>query len=489
MPTLQGSPNVSHLSATSFPVTFEAIVADYCGSTLPAYQWESSDENILFATPHAQSTAVHCSSMPSWTRAGIAVTATIGGYELCSLMDDFTYGVNATPRVHCSFSAPSALLVRNQWMEGSESATVHVSFQSDIATNGTLRIWVAEGSGRIDTTPSLPTAVQISEANALVYTFAVDGVAQSEVSGDVRLCCGFEAMTGETNAVASVDLTVVSPKRISIPGVPDTGLCVLQGSDVAVSLEIEPLEHVVACWQTAKRKTKDLYDPWVVRGTGFPNTTLSLNEAGVFALRAISIFGGGCQSNVIEYVHVADEPYIEAIDERKGPNKTGDRDHIGVAATQRLLDIRSAALAHLGLPEYTVHKRLAARNGFSAVSAQKYKCNRFVADMAFEAGYSVPAIHVIHHNWPIPDSTFPPIANEWANGGVAIPGWTYLGRDVYPEPGFIAGNPFTPIGHCGIVDYDGWTISARYDGISRKAETMLDGNCGYNKPAENGNED
>jgi len=40
----------------------------------------------------------------------------------------------------------------------------------------------------------------------------------------------------------------------------------------------------------------------------------------------------------------------------------------------------------------------------------------------------------------------------------------------------------------GIVDYDGWTISARQNGVSRNADKMLDGSCGYNKPeVTNGN--
>jgi len=70
---------------------------------------------------------------------------------------------------------------------------------------------------------------------------------------------------------------------------------------------------------------------------------------------------------------------------------------------------------------------------------------------------------------------------------VPIAGWTYLGRDVYPEPGFIAGHPAQTTGHCGIVDYDGWTISARPDGIGRMSTSMLDGTCGYNKPKEDNN--
>ena len=53
----------------------------------------------------------------------------------------------------------------------------------------------------------------------------------------------------------------------------------------------------------------------------------------------------------------------------------------------------------------------------------------------------------------------------------------------------IAGHPAQTTGHCGIVDYDGWTISARPDGIGRKSESMLDGTCRYNKPKEDNNDE
>ena len=36
----------------------------------------------------------------------------------------------------------------------------------------------------------------------------------------------------------------------------------------------------------------------------------------------------------------------------------------------------------------------------------------------------------------------------------------------------------------GIVDYDGWTISARKNGVGRASEKMLDGTVKYNIPEE-----
>jgi hypothetical protein len=54
-------------------------------------------------------------------------------------------------------------------------------------------------------------------------------------------------------------------------------------------------------------------------------------------------------------------------------------------------------------------------------------------------------------------NVYPPTANDWAMG-IGLGDWLHLGY-AYPEPGFIASryNPKGP-GHCGIVDYDGWTI-------------------------------
>ena len=94
-------------------------------------------------------------------------------------------------------------------------------------------------------------------------------------------------------------------------------------------------------------------------------------------------------------------------------------------------------------------------------------------------------MHIIHRVWPFEDTTYPPTANEWATGSVIIPGWTYLGSNVYPEPGFITGKASASgPGHCGIVDYDGWVISARSHGVSRKAMKMFSSKCAYNKPKE-----
>ncbi len=203
--------------------------------------------------------------------------------------------------------------------------------------------------------------------------------------------------------------------------------------------------------------------------------------AGVFAIRARTVCG--TQSNEVEYVHREDEPYVAAIYGRQGPNRKGGRNHIGVASSDGLLTIRNTALKHLCNVEYAVDQRLDSRGDFSSVGDGQWKCNAFVADVAIESGFPVPVLHVIKRIWPIPDSKFPPVANEWASGIPEIIGWLHLDEGSAPEPGQIAArlNP-NGSGHCGVVDYDGWVISARRNGISRNATQMLDGSCRYNIP-------
>ena len=122
---------------------------------------------------------------------------------------------------------------------------------------------------------------------------------------------------------------------------------------------------------------------------------------------------------------------------------------------------------------------LYGKNGFSMVGKRKWKCNRFVADIAIEAGFEVPHNESSH----LFGGTYPPVANDWARG-LNIGDWEHLDT-IYPEPGFLAARRnLNFLGHCGIVDYDGWVISAREYGVSRNAKKMLDGRIKYNKPKE-----
>ncbi|MCQ2394023.1 MAG: hypothetical protein MJ249_07015, partial [Kiritimatiellae bacterium] len=379
-----------------------------------------------------------------------------------------------------SIDIPPVLLVKDSWMPGSRSAMATVSLELSSRRSGELRIWIEHGSEKVILPVGADRRMPLSNVLAWSCSFVIDGVVPSEEEGDVRVCCAFDGLRDEATT------TVVSTQRVELPTAPVTGMAVLKGTGVPVAVVLNPsVEGVRVEWHTARRKRQNIYDPWICVIQGERNVIVPTPESGIFALRARLVCG--TQSNQVEYVHQVDERWSNAGREFIGPNKAGMRNHFGVASTSLLLKIRKSALDQMESTAYAYAAFLPARNGFAAIPADRWKCNAFVADMAIEAGATIRPRNPVQG--AISGNYFPPLANDWANGDVVIQGWEFLGRDVYPEPGFVVGFPNAQgSGHVGIVDYDGWTISARPFAVTRYARKMLDSRCGYNRPTEEENE-
>lgn len=69
--------------------------------------------------------------------------------------------------------------------------------------------------------------------------------------------------------------------------------------------------------------------------------------------------------------------------------------------------------------------------------------------------------------------SYPPLANDWDSEFVQIEHWTRLQEGTFPQPGFVAAIHGEPIGHCGILDFDGIGISAQGDRVTRKSYKIL----------------
>jgi len=170
--------------------------------------------------------------------------------------------------------------------------------------------------------------------------------------------------------------------------------------------------------------------------------------------------GGG--SDVRQYVWIADEDSAISLC-RKGELKA-----FGVADRTWQLNLRSTAKGYLGSVAYAVETNLPAQYGFPAYEGG-YKCNVFVVHRIVEAGLTVPKIG---GHW----NEYPPSANQWGNADERIEGWLFCTN--YPEPGWVASEPdnsgsfLSPrSGHVGIVDFDGYGISAGSSGnVNRKFE-------------------
>lgn len=163
------------------------------------------------------------------------------------------------------------------------------------------------------------------------------------------------------------------------------------------------------------------------------------------------------------------------LDPPAGHYKVGDHDHIGVASESWQITLRNTAMSHVGSTEYAEKSFLEPRHGFIYCSKDNPKCNFFVAHIAEEAGLHIPGMHGRNPLMP-----YPPLANDWATVQIAIPGWQHLSTN-YPQPGWIVGHPSSSgSGHCGIVDYDGFTIAAGQNEVNRRDPRFMDGTCGYN---------
>ena len=218
LPTLQGSPNVGHLGVASFPQSFEAILSDYCGSSVPSYQWSSSDPSMEFSTPHAPTTTVTCASIPSWNTCTMSVQVNLGGLSLWSYLHP-TYGTNDTPRVGVSLSCQSVLFI-NDDHRSSRYYEVDVSVVSDISTNGQVRI---SHSG--DTEPEFYSDLGTNRVELLNEPF----VANNEFQQSFFICpqqCGRGNLIAECTTADGELISFTNSYRVVEP------ICSIVNSDM-----------------------------------------------------------------------------------------------------------------------------------------------------------------------------------------------------------------------------------------------------------------
>jgi len=112
------------------------------------------------------------------------------------------------------------------------------------------------------------------------------------------------------------------------------------------------------------------------------------------------------------------------------------------------------------------------------------KCNLFVADVLERAGIPVPNMNGAIFGVPF----YPPLAGQWADPGVEIPGWIVLDREVEPGPGDIVAEKISyrdASGHVGIVVYteDGKKLESISVSNRVRPETVLRSDFGFRDDA------
>ena len=455
-PLFYGSPDVSHIGPGDSPVTFEAVLSDYCASGAVSYQWAASD-GLAVASPNAQTTEVTVQQMPSWAEAYLSVTATLGSKTLYSYADRLTYGTNTTPQVHLSLDVPTAVLLNSNAVSAAKIAAAGWTFSSDAPTSGVVLVSCVSGGAKVATSGLLG---EWTVEDSFTASATIEGVETSEAVGDVVFRAAFIGGDGVTNAVARA-LTVVRTDDVLVPSAPSDGLVVLTNTPVAMALDCAPQGAgalLSTMWHVRRLKSDGTYDEWTLADSTHPgaSTVFTPTAGGIYQVRTLaSVAAGGTDERF--YVWDADEN--GAI----GPGREGAFKSFGVVSSPWQMTLRDCAIGFLGSTAYLSTAALPAQYGFPEYPAGDliFKCNIFVAHRIVQSGLPCPKTR----GW---FNSYPPLANDWANPSYGIGDWILTTPAEFPEPGLIVADPDPETsGHMGILDFDGCGISAGLSNVNR----------------------
>ncbi len=459
LPFFFGSPDVSHIGPEDETQTFTANFADCRQLPVASYLWSASN-GLTVQSPNAQTTQITVDSMPSWAQANISVTATFGDHELNSYLDGFTYGTNSTPQVHLSLDLPDAVLLNSNEVSAAKIAAVGWAFSSDVPTSGIVRVSCVSRADKV-LAPGLVGEWTVDDSYSVAAT--LEGVGTSAAFGDVVFrmeFCGGDA----TNAVEKAT-TVVRVGDVLLPSAPADGLVVLTNTPVAMLLDCEPAgsgSFLSTTWHTRRLKSDGSYDEWQLAEYNHHGASIVLTPllGGIYQIRALaSVAAGGADERF--YVWEADENRMI------GPGKKGEPKSIGVVSHAWQQSLRNCARGFLGSTAYLSTEALPAQYGFPAYPAGDivFKCNIFVAHRIVQSGLLCPKTR----GW---FNSYPPLANDWADASYEIGDWVTLSSEGYPEPGYVAADPDPDTsGHMGILDFDGFGISAGMSNVNRHFDT------------------
>ena len=453
MPRFYGSPDVRHLGPDDGSLTFTANFSDCRVEPTASYSWTAST-GLVVDSPNTKATQIFADSMPSWVQALISVTATIGGHELRSDLNGFSFGVNDSPQIHLSLDVPDAILLNSNEVDVAKIAFAGWSFSSDVPTSGVVTVSCVSGSDKVECQGLLGTW-EVSDFYSV--DSHIQGVLPSAAVGDVLLRAEF--VSGGTVKNVSRLLTVVQAKNIVLPYAPGDGLVVLTNTPIAMQLDCEPAgagTYLSTTWHTRRLKSDGTYEAWQLASYANEGTIIAFTpvHGGIYHVRVLaSVAAGGVDERF--YTWETDE------NPSTGIRKRGNRKAFGVCNEQWQIEVRNNAKGLLGSTDYLESVYLPASHGFSGIQWGRYKCNMFVAHMTQEAGVSLPVMHGMLFSYP-------PLANELADPRVNISHWLPLVATEYPQPGYVAASHGSENGHCGITDFDGQGISAGMLNVNRK---------------------
>ena len=159
LPSICGFPDVSHLGPSDPSAEFSAVIFDCAHPDAASFEWTVSEE-LVAATPRAQSTVVTAVDIPSWRRVTMAVSAFFGSHGTQTSTLDFNVGTNVSPQARVSLSIPDTLFPNDDFdtvpgyvaedfgrriVRDDDLAVCFVSVENEEPLTGRLRLYSPAG--------------------------------------------------------------------------------------------------------------------------------------------------------------------------------------------------------------------------------------------------------------------------------------------------------------------------------------------------------
>ena len=259
---------------------------------------------------------------------------------------------------------------------------------------------------------------------------------------------------------------------------PDDGLLVKKGDVLQFALASQFFDtddnfESLITWQQRQLKGDGTYTEWAnisaqATGTKFEHTTAA---GGIFQIKAIITNGGEH-----EYKRKKDAPH--GTNSRGAYNeavlKKDKAEFVGVVDDQWQISLRDNAKGFLGSTAYAQAGHIDIYTGGPDTTGAN-KCNIFVYHRCNAVGLTVP-MKTYFSLRKLSNISVPPLANDWANSGYAIPSWVFLGNGSMPQPGMVVIRMGTAgfSGHMGILNYDGSWINAGKNDVNQSIHLSTD---------------
>lgn len=472
---VEGDPSSQYYSASGESHSFGAECIGATSNVVDGWGWSCEAADVAISSPGSRTTDIawtwtNDEETVTWETRSVLVSCRIGDWAATNAVT-LHRGTHREPETTFGMSLPDAFFATN-------GADVVISYSADIPRAGTITVSVTDGDDILDEGPPWNWTIT-DNTRTFCATNRIRASCASLLADDIALEAVLDFDDGEADDLATDGTTTaVALDEVVVPSAPDTGLAVLAGSTVAIRAVCTPTNAPLSSakfdWFIGRRRRDASYDDWQIVADDMQGADFdcAMTNGGIYRVKVEMTLADETQDTFYKIKK------RDALDPDEEHYHVGGYNHLDVVSEAWQLTLRNTALSHMGSKAFAFKTFLPSYYGFRAVKEGKWKCNAFVAYCISQVELPIPA------NTSLLGHRYPPVANHWAYGENIAP-WISISTE--PEPGFVVAHP-NPygLGHCGIVDYDGWGICAGTEKVHRQYVEFLDGSCGFNRLLQQG---